>query len=77
MSIDEFIKDKIVIILCNMMMFIILTAIMLIVNVNFIIIVFVFCIWFLPLVSYMALDFIKYKKYYDEINGILERLDQR
>ena len=42
-----------------------------------IIILFVFCIWFLPLVSYMAYEFIKYKNYYDEINSILEKLDKK
>lgn len=77
MSIGEFIKDKTVIILCNMLMFIILAAIMFVINVSFIIIVFVFCIWFFPLVSYMALEFIKYKNYYDEINSILEKLDKK
>ena len=77
MSIGEFIKDKIVIILCNMLMFIILAAIMLVINVNLIIIVFAFCIWFFPLVSYMALEFIKYKNYYDEIDRILEKLDKK
>ncbi|MEW9094678.1 MAG: sensor histidine kinase [Clostridiaceae bacterium] len=77
MSIGEFIKDKSVIILCNMLMFIILAAIMIAINIDFIIIVFVFVIWFFPLVSYMALEFIKYKNYYDEINSVLEKLDKK
>lgn len=77
MSIGEFIKDKIIIILCNMMMFIILAAIMIAININFIIIIFVFVIWFFPLISYMALEFIKYKNYYDEINSVLEKLDKK
>ena len=77
MSIGEFIKDKIVIMSCNILMFIILTVIMIAINVKFIIIVFVFCIWFFPLISYMALEFIKYKNYYDEIESILEKLDKK
>ncbi|OAA88329.1 sensor histidine kinase [Clostridium coskatii] len=77
MSIGEFIKDKMVVILCNMLMFIVLAVIMLAINVNFIIIVLFFCIWFLPLISYMALEFIKYKNYYDEIDSILEKLDKK
>ncbi|NFV11698.1 HAMP domain-containing histidine kinase [Clostridium sporogenes] len=77
MSIGEFIKDKIFIICCNMLMFIILAAIMAAVNVDLVIILFVFCIWFFPLVLYMALEFLKYKKYYDEINSILEKLDKK
>jgi signal transduction histidine kinase len=77
MSIGEFIKDKIVIIMSNMLIFIILAAVMAIINVNSVIIFFVFCIWFLPLISYMALEFIKCKKYYDEISNILENLDKK
>lgn len=77
MSIGEFIKDKMAVISCNMLMFIVLSVIMLAINVNFIIIVLFFCIWFLPLISYMALEFIKYKNYYDEIDSILEKLDKK
>jgi len=77
MSIGEFIKDKTVIILCNMLMFIILAAIMLVINVGLIIIVFVFCIWFFPLCSYMAVEFVKYKNYYNEFDSILEKLDKK
>ncbi|NFI95576.1 HAMP domain-containing histidine kinase [Clostridium botulinum] len=77
MSVGEFIKDKIFVMLCNMLMFIILSAIMFAINVNLIIILFVFCIWFCPLVSYMTLEFIKHKNYYYEIDSILKKLDKK
>ncbi|MBU3091255.1 sensor histidine kinase [Clostridium sp. CF011] len=77
MSIGEFIKEKMLVIISNMLLFIILATIMIIINVNFVIILYVFCIWFLPLISYMALEFIKFKNYYDEINNILENLDKK
>lgn len=77
MSIGEFIKDKTVIILCNILMFIVLVGILIVSNVKFIIIVFVFCIWFLPLTSYMVYEFLKYKNYYDKVENMLEKLDQK
>ncbi|AQR97254.1 sensor histidine kinase [Clostridium saccharoperbutylacetonicum] len=77
MSIGEFIKDKTTVLLCNILMFIILSGIMLVINVNLVIIGFVFFIWFFPLLSYMVLEFVKYKKYFDEINDILENLDKK
>ncbi len=46
MSIGEFIKDKILIISCNMLIFILLVIIILASNVDLIIILFIFCIWF-------------------------------
>ncbi|EPY2276539.1 sensor histidine kinase [Clostridium sporogenes] len=77
MSIGEFIKDKMVVIICNMLIFIVIAAIMAAIKVSLIIILSAFCIWFLPLVSYMSLEFIKYKNYYDEVDSILENLDNK
>lgn len=77
MSIGEFIKDKTTVILWNTLMFIILSAIMLVINIDVIIIVFVFCIWFFPLFSYMTLEYIKHKRYFNEIDSILEKLDKK
>jgi signal transduction histidine kinase len=77
MNIGEFFKDKMVVILSNVLVFIILAGILLTANVQFIIIFFVFCIWFFPLISYMAIEFIKCKNYYKEINGILENLEKK
>ncbi|MBU5591279.1 sensor histidine kinase [Clostridium sp. MSJ-4] len=77
MNIGEFIKGKMIIVISNLLIFIVLAAILIIANVNFIIVLFVFCIWFLPLISYMTLEFIKCKSYYGEINSILESLDKK
>ncbi|MBJ7966893.1 MULTISPECIES: sensor histidine kinase [Bacillus cereus group] len=77
MKIGEFIKDKMIVILSNVLVFIILASILLTANVQFIIICFVFCIWFFPLISYMVIEFIKCKNYYNEINGILENLEKK
>ncbi|MBD5638363.1 sensor histidine kinase [Clostridium botulinum] len=77
MSMGEFIKDKMLVIICNMLIFIVIAVMMSAIKVSLIIILSAFCIWFLPLVSYMALEFIKYKNYYDEIDNILENLDNK
>lgn len=77
MSIGEFLKDKTLVILWNILMFIVLAAILFVIKVKFILISFVFCVWFLPLVSYMTYEFIKYKNYYNEVNSILEKLDKK
>jgi len=77
MSIGEFIKDKMSVIISNLLIFIVLAGILISFDFNFIFVIFIFCIWFMPLVSYMALELIKSKSYYDEINGILENLDKK
>lgn len=77
MSIGEFIKDKMIIIVCNMILFIILASIMVVINTDIIVIVFMFCLWFFPMGSYMALEFIKYKNYYNQIEAMLEKLNKK
>lgn len=77
MNIVEFIKDKMIIIVCNMILFIILASIMVVVNTDIIVIVFMFCLWFFPMGSYMALEFIKYKNYYNQIEAMLEKLNKK
>ena len=77
MNAGEFIRDKMTVIICNVIAFIITAAIMAAVKVSFIIILLVFCIWFVPLISYMIIEFVKYKNYFGEIDGILEKLDKK
>ncbi len=77
MNIGEFIKDKISVLIFNALIFIVLAGTLIAIDVNFIIIIFLFCIWFLPLTSYMVLEFIKSKSYYDEVNSVLENLDKK
>lgn len=77
MTLGEFIQDKVIVLISNILLFIVLSCILLTLNINLIIIIFAFCIWFLPLISYMTLEFIKCKSYYDEINSILENLDKK
>ncbi|WP_125152634.1 sensor histidine kinase [Clostridium rectalis] len=77
MSIGEFIKDKMVVIICNLLVFIVIGVIMAAAKVRLIIILSALCIWFLPLVSYMTLEFIKYRNYYNEVQSILDNLDNK
>lgn len=77
MRILEFLKDKAVFILLNLIFFIMLTGVMVVINVNAIMIFFVFCIWFLPLLSYIFIEAIKLKRYFNEIKSVLENLDKK
>lgn len=77
MSIGEFFKDKMPVIVWNLIIFILTAAVMALIKVSTIIILLAFCIWFLPLTSYMIFEFVRYKKYFDEIDGVLEKLDKK
>lgn len=77
MSIEEFLKEKAPFLFLNLVLFIFVATIMILIDISVVIIFLTFCIWFLPLVSYMIIELIKHKRYYDEIQGILENLEKK
>ncbi|SDK68700.1 sensor histidine kinase [Natronincola ferrireducens] len=77
MSIIEFLKDKLLFLAINLVLFIVVAITMAITNVDLVIIFMVFCIWFIPLILYIVLDMMRHKKYYDEIYRIIEELDKK
>ncbi|MBW6410080.1 sensor histidine kinase [Clostridium weizhouense] len=77
MSIEEFLKEKAPFLFLNLVLFIFAATIMILIDTSVVIIFLTFCIWFVPLVSYIIIELIKHKRYYDEIQGILENLEKK
>lgn len=77
MKIGEYFKDKSVIIVINFTLFILSAWIMNVIGVSYILIVVIFCIWFIPLLSYMLWEGMKYKRYCRNIENLLETLDKK
>lgn len=77
MKIRDYIKDKGVFLIVNFIIFLVITISMIFYGISFIFIFILGCIWFLPLLSYMAIDYIKFKRYFSNIESILENLDKK
>ncbi|WP_122639486.1 sensor histidine kinase [Romboutsia sp. Marseille-P6047] len=77
MKILNYIKDKGIFLSINLLIFIITAFIMYLINTSVVIIFSVFCIWFFPLLSYMLIEFFKYKRYFNSVKNILENLDKK
>lgn len=77
MKISDYIKDKGLFIAVNLMVFMIISFFMYSVNVALVIIFLIFCVWFLPLFSYMLIEYIKFRKYFNAVENILENLDKK
>ena len=75
MRLREYIGDKVVFLGTNLIIFLIASGIMLYSKVNVVLIFMLFCIWFLPLFTYMLIDYLQYKKYFNSIDNILDALD--
>ena len=76
MKVLDFLKDKIIFILFNIITFIVVSMFMFLGNINFVVIFNVFCIWFLPITIYFIIEFIKWRRYFNSIEYLLENLDK-
>ena len=76
MSFLAFIKSKGIFLGINGLLFLTITLLMMLIHVNGVIIFFVGCIWFMPLFSYMMLDYIKYRRYFMALEESVQQLDQ-
>ncbi|PBG71963.1 histidine kinase, partial [Clostridioides difficile] len=65
MRLREYIGDKVVFLGTNLIIFLIASGIMLYSKINVVLIFMLFCIWFLPLFTYMLIDYLQYKKYFN------------
>lgn len=77
MKILEFLKDKGLFLSINLIIFLIISAIMIAIKVSSVIIFIIFCMWFLPLLSYITIEYIRYKRYFDSVKSIMDNLDKK
>lgn len=77
MSIKGYLKDKIGFFIINLILFVIIALTMVLLKIGSAIIFLIFCIWFLPLITYIVIEVISKKKFYDELNEVLEGLDKK
>lgn len=77
MRVKDFLKDKIIFLFINFLVFILVDVIGILFFNSWLIIFLVGCIWFIPLSLYIALDFIKWNMYLRNIDKIFEGLDKK
>lgn len=77
MKILNYFKDKLVFLAMNLIIFILLSLYLIFLKKGFVLIGILFCVWFAPLIIYMIIDSIRYKKYFREMNEILNSLDKK
>ena len=77
MSIIEFIKERMIFLIINLIMFLLVAILMKIVKVSISIILIVFLIWFGPILIYIFLEFIKYRRYLNNLIKTVENLDKK
>ena len=77
MSIIIFIKERMLFLMVNLIMFLLIGILMKVVEVPINIIFILFLIWFGPLITYMFLEFIKYNRYLKNLTHTIDGLDKK
>lgn len=77
MSIITFISERMLFFMVNLIMFLLIGILMKIAEVPISIISILFFIWFAPVVIYMFLEFVKYKRYLNNLIDTIEGLDRK
>ncbi|WP_024614370.1 sensor histidine kinase [Clostridium sp. Ade.TY] len=77
MSFLSYLKDKSIFLIINLGLFILMAILMGFLKFGSGIIFIVFCIWFMPLVTYIIFQFLIERRFYTEITEISEGLDKK
>lgn len=77
MNIKEYFISKSPFIIINLIIYLLFLVLMGIAKMPYIIMFMIFLIWFSPLITYIIIDFITKKRFYDDISGIVDKLDKK
>ncbi|NFH69971.1 HAMP domain-containing histidine kinase [Clostridium botulinum] len=77
MSILEYLKDRLLYLIINFILFISIISVMIILKTPLVLIFITFLIWFSPIGIYFVIEVFKYKRFYDNLNGVIEKLDRK
>lgn len=77
MSMKEYLRERFLFIFINLIGFFTLAFLLAIIQIEAIVILLIFIIWFLPLITYISIEFLKYRKYYNNMEEILDSLDKK
>lgn len=77
MKIKDYFYSKAPYIIINLIVYLLILVLMSIASMPPIIMFIIFLIWFSPLIIYMIMDFIAKKRFYDDITGIIDKIDKK
>lgn len=77
MSMKEYLRERFLFIFINLIGFFTLAFLLALIQIEAIVILLIFIIWFLPLITYISIEFLKYRKYYNNMEEILDSLDKK
>ena len=77
MRITDYIKDKGLFVAINLLVFVIVSSFIYSTDGALVIIFLLFCVRFLPLFTYIIIEYIKFRRYFTTVENTLENLDKK
>lgn len=77
MSVKEFLKDKILFLIVNAVAAVVLVLFCLFLQVKIVYIGGMICLWFIPIISLLLIEFLRRISFYNELTSSLESLDKK
>ncbi len=77
MNIREYMYSKIPYLIMNFIIYLLIAVLLKIADMSNIILFFIFLIWFIPLVVYISIQFLKEKRFYGEMKTISNKIDKK
>lgn len=77
MKFKDYIKDRLSFLVINFCIFFFLSAIMLVIKIEFLIVFLMFFIWFTPIISYMLIQYFREKQFLEELTSLSQSLDKK
>lgn len=77
MTLLDYLKNQLVFLLINLILYMLIVILMIIVRGSPIIILLLGGIWFIPVLSLMLIEYLKHRRYFNELEQTLQDLDQK
>lgn len=77
MKLKKYIFSKSAYLIINFIIFLLISILMRITSISYAFIIFLFTIWFAPLIIYFIIDYFRKKSFYNEVSEIVEKLDKK
>ena len=68
----DYVKNHVTFLVIQMLVFLVILMFMLIAKVSGVVIFLVGCLWFIPVISYMLIEYFKWRRYFNQLESVLE-----
>lgn len=77
MKFVDYVKNHVTFLVIQILVFLVILMFMIIAKVSGVVIFLVGCLWFIPVISYMMIEYFKWRRYFNQLESVLEELEEK